>query len=64
MSEQPSDLMTPDEAAAVLKVAPSTLRRYGVEGRVHRVLLTPRTARYTAASISALINPTHGKADS
>jgi len=47
--------LTPTEAAEELRVAPQTLWRYGAEGRVEVVRLTPRTLRYTAASVDALI---------
>ncbi len=45
----------PAEAASLLRVAPNTLWRYGVEGRLEVVHLTPRTLRYTASSVRALM---------
>jgi len=52
--------MTPAEAAEQLRVAPQTLWRYGAEGRIEVVRLTPRTLRYTAASVAALMGTGEG----
>ena len=55
------ELLTPDEAAAALRVPRVTLRRWGAEGRVECVHLTPRTLRYTAESVRDLIENTTTK---
>lgn len=50
-----AQLLTPAEVADVLRVSARTVRRYGDEGRLHRVRVGGRLARYTAASVEALI---------
>jgi predicted site-specific integrase-resolvase len=51
-----SPLLTPAEAAEILRVDRRTLSRYAGTGRVQVVRLTPRTLRYTTASVRALID--------
>jgi hypothetical protein len=48
-------LLTPAEAAAILRVTPRTLVRYAEDGRLHRVRLSSRASRYTRESVAALI---------
>src|SRR3954453_21851368 len=48
-------LLTPAEVAAVLRVTPRTVRRYGRTGPLVAVCLSKRAIRYTAASVTALI---------
>jgi excisionase family DNA binding protein len=48
-------LLTPGEVAAALRVTPRTVRRYAADGQLSRVRLGGRLARYTVASVEALI---------
>jgi len=50
-------LWTTREAAEVLRVAPSTIRRWCKEGTLDSVPLSPYTWRVRAASVVALIDP-------
>jgi Helix-turn-helix domain len=50
-------LLTPVEVAALLRVTPRTVRRYGSEGRLQRIKIGNRLSRYTAESVAALISP-------
>jgi predicted site-specific integrase-resolvase len=51
------ELLTPAEAAALLRIDRKTLRCWGRAGRLDEVRLNARTFRYPAASIAALITP-------
>lgn len=55
-------LLTVDEVADVLRVNPRTVERWSAEGRLQRVDLGPRTVRYRATDVAALIDPTHSEA--
>lgn len=50
-------LLTPEEVAAILRVTPRTVRRYGAAGTLERVAIGGRIRRYTASSVEALIAP-------
>jgi len=50
-------LLTPAEVADVLRISARTVRRYGDEGRLRRVRVGDRLARYTRESVEALIDP-------
>lgn len=52
----PTRLLTPDEAAARLRVKRRTLLDWAAAGRLDVVHLTRRTLRYPEASVNALIN--------
>jgi excisionase family DNA binding protein len=49
------DWITRTEAAAILRVTPSTLDRYAREGKVRRYLTPGRRPRYDRAEVHALI---------
>ncbi len=54
----PTDgLLTTNEVAALLRICPRTVRRYGAIGRLQRVAFSRKAVRYTAASVAALISP-------
>jgi len=48
-------LLKPAETAALLRVDRRTVHRWGKEGRLGVVELSPFTRRYTVASVAALI---------
>ena len=48
---QPSELITPKEAAARLRVTTQTLRAFIKDGRLEASKLGPRTIRISAAAI-------------
>jgi excisionase family DNA binding protein len=50
-------LLTITEAADVCRVHPRTIERWCEEGRLRRVRLAPKTIRYLAADVAALIDP-------
>lgn len=50
-------LLTADEVAAICRVNPRTVRRWGESGLLERVQLGARLTRYTEASLFALIAP-------
>jgi len=54
------DLLTPGEAASILRVTPKTLARWAEGGRVERVRLGERSSRYTRASVAALVTRARG----
>lgn len=57
---RPSDLptlLTVKEAAELLGVTRHTLERWGHSGHLPRVEVGPRTVRYRASDIAALIDP-------
>jgi hypothetical protein len=49
-------LLTPAEAASILRVTPTTLARWADAGRLVRVKFSERSSRYTRASVAALID--------
>lgn len=49
-------LLTPLEVAEILRVTPRTVRQWARDGRIERVRLGGRLARYTAESVEALIH--------
>lgn len=49
-------MLTPAEAAELLRITPRHAARLARAGRLHRVILGARTVRYTAAIVEALIN--------
>lgn len=49
-------MLTPQETADLLRITPRHAARLARAGRLHRVILGPRTVRYTAESVEALIN--------
>ncbi len=49
------ELLTIREAAEILNVSPRTLERWSLEGRLPRVEIGPRTIRYRADDLAALI---------
>jgi len=51
------ELLLTDEVAAILRVAPRTVRRWGASGVLRRVRLGDRLTRYTVESVEALIHP-------
>ncbi len=58
---QPPRMLTPGEAAAILKITPRHVARLARSGRLHRVIIGSRTVRYTADSVAALINESSPK---
>ena len=50
-------LLTPAEVANVLRVTPRTIQRYARDGRLDRVKIGNRLSRYTAESVTRLIEP-------
>lgn len=56
---RPRPLLTPAEVAAILRVTPRTVRRYGAAGMLERVSIGGRIRRYTAESVEALVDPHH-----
>ena len=53
----PLALLTPTEVASILSIDPRTVRRWARDGRLQRVRLGGRLARYTPESVAALITP-------
>jgi excisionase family DNA binding protein len=51
-------LLTPAETASLLRVDRRTVYRWGSEGRLDVVRLSPHTRRYRASSVAALIEAT------
>jgi len=51
------DWITRTEAAAILRVTPSTLDRYAREGKIQRHLTPGRRPRYNRVAVLALIEP-------
>ena len=49
------ELLTVDEAAALLKVQPSTLRYWAREGRVPAIRLGPRATRWTRPLLREIV---------
>lgn len=56
--EQPSDLLTIKEAAALLKVSPITVTRYVKQERLSAYHIGPRAIRVRRADIEQLLRPT------
>jgi hypothetical protein len=56
---QRSELLTPDDVAAILRVTPRTVRRWGAIGTLERIRLGGRITRYTSESVAQLIAPEH-----
>jgi hypothetical protein len=52
-------LLKPREVAALLRVTPRTVLRYGEDGRLERVRVSQRMIRYAAESVAALLTPTN-----
>ena len=57
------DLMTTQEIAAVLRVHPRTVQRWGLEGKLGRIVLSPRTSRYRRSDLEALCDAREIPAD-
>lgn len=53
-AEKESTYLTRKEAAAILKVSPATIKNYENKGRIKKVELPGRLARYTRKSIQKL----------
>lgn len=53
-------LLTADQVAAHLGVTRRTLRRWAADGHLQPVIVGPRTLRYRADEIAALIDPGNG----
>lgn len=51
------ELLTIREVAAACRVDPRTIERWTAEGRLRRVQLAPRTVRYRADDVAALLDP-------
>ncbi|WP_241228456.1 helix-turn-helix transcriptional regulator [Corynebacterium hylobatis] len=49
------ELMTGRQVADLLKVHPRTVRRWSTDGRLTRIRLGPRSIRYDAAEVQALV---------
>ncbi|RSZ61555.1 helix-turn-helix domain-containing protein [Corynebacterium hylobatis] len=47
--------MTGRQVADLLKVHPRTVRRWSTDGRLTRIRLGPRSIRYDAAEVQALV---------
>jgi excisionase family DNA binding protein len=50
-------LLTTAEVASLLRVDPRTIERWCQEGRLRPIRLAPRSVRYRADEIAALIDP-------
>ncbi len=48
-------LLTAEEVAAILRITPRTVIRFANSGKLPRVKVGPKTTRYTASSVLALI---------
>ena len=55
------ELLTVGEVAAVCRVDTRTVERWAAEGRLRRVRLAPKTIRYRADDVAALLTPTDGR---
>lgn len=58
MALQHPALITPEEAAGMLSVHPSTLARWVGEGKLHPVVLPSGRFRYRLAEIQAILEGT------
>lgn len=54
------DLLKAQEAAALLRVDPGTVYRYGRTGVLTRHVIGARTVRFVAASVTALLAAQQG----
>lgn len=55
-------LLATKEVATALRVDARTIERWTAEGRLPRVRLAPKTIRYRADDVAALIAPRNGEA--